>query len=138
MHIMLLCLLPLTAGVVSQSRLPLLAGAAPTAALARRAPLARTSMLSSDDLDELIEDVTKMKTSALIIRPYDSEGTWLWSQWSGSLLQLTWQKIIGIAVIATANCLVLNVALQADLLTTHYSLLTTYYFVQVEVCLWAS
>ena len=51
-------------------------------------------------LDELIDDVIKNKASSLIIRPYDPEGAWLWSQWSGSLLQLTRWKVLGLALLA--------------------------------------
>ena len=72
------------------------------------------SKLSSDELDQLIDDVTKNKASSLIIRPYDPEGAWLWTQWSGSLLQLTRWKVLGLAALAGVNCVLVNNALQAD------------------------
>ena len=71
-------------------------------------------MLSTEELDRLIDDVTKPKASTLIVRPYDPEGAWLWTQWSGSLLQLTRWKVLGLAALAGANCAVVNNALQAD------------------------
>ena len=88
-------------------------------AIARRAPLELTrcsspQKLSTEELDRLIDDVTKPKASTLIIRPYDPEGAWLWTQWSGSLLQLTRWKVLGLAALAGANCAVVNNALQAD------------------------
>ena len=97
----------------------MLAGPAPLTAIARRAPveLARCSAppkLSTEELDELIDDVMKNKASSLIIRPYDPEGAWLWSQWSGSLLQLTRWKVLGLAFLAGINCAVVSNALQAD------------------------
>jgi hypothetical protein len=113
----LLCWLPLAAGLVSQPRLPVLAGTAAMTAIARRAPLELTRCtvkLSTEELDTLIDDVTKVKASKLIIRPYDPEGAWLWTQWSGSLLQLTRWKVLGLAALAGANCAVVNNALQAD------------------------
>ena len=115
----LLCWLPLAAGLVSQPRLPVLAGPAAMTALARRAPLELSRMygaskLSSDELDQLIDDVTKNKASSLIVRPYDPEGAWLWAQWSGSLLQLTRWKVLGLAALAGVNCVLVNNALQAD------------------------
>ena len=96
----------------------MLAGPAPLTAIARRAPveLARCSApvkLSTEELDELIDDVMKNKASSLIIRPYDPEGAWLWSQWSGSLLQLTRWKVLGLAFLAGVNCAVVSNALQA-------------------------
>ena len=72
------------------------------------------SKLSSDELDQLIDDVTKNKASSLIVRPYNPEGAWLWTQWSGSLLQLTRWKVLGLAALAGVNCVLVNNALQAD------------------------
>ena len=115
----LLCWLPLTAGLLSQPRLPVLAGPAPLTAIARRAPVELTRCsappkLSTEELDELIDDVTKNTASSPIIRPYDPEGAWLWSQWSGSLLQLTRWKVLGLAFLAGVNCAVVSNALLAD------------------------
>lgn len=112
----LLCWLPLTAGLISQS---MLAGPAPLTAIARRLPVELTRCcappkLSTEELDQLIDDVTKNKASSLIIRPYDPDGAWLWSQWSGSLLQLTMWKVLGLALLACVNCVVVGNALQAD------------------------
>ena len=91
----------------------MLAGPAPLTAIARRAPVELTRCsappkLSTEELDELIDDVMKNKASSLIIRPYDPEGAWLWSQWSGSLLQLTRWKVLGLALLAGVNCAVVS------------------------------
>ena len=70
-------------------------------------------MLSSVELDALIDSVTANESKFAIVRPYDSEGAWLWSQWSGSLLQLTWKKMILLAAVAAVNCVAVGTALHA-------------------------
>ena len=55
-------------------------------------------------LDQLISTFTSTKVTTTIIRPYDADRQWLWRQWSGTTLQLTWRSCVLAALLASVNC----------------------------------
>ena len=48
-------------------------------------------LLSEEDINELIDKVTRMNGAQRIIKRYHPQATWLWRQWHGTVLEQTYQ-----------------------------------------------
>jgi predicted membrane chloride channel (bestrophin family) len=58
--------------------------------------------LGDDNLDELIDRITRVGNASKFLAGFHPQPSWLWRQWHGTVLQQTWKPAIGMMLIAVA------------------------------------
>ena len=61
-------------------------------------------LLSEEDINELIDKVTRMNGAQRIIKRYHPQATWLWRQWHGTVLEQTWQPAAVVMILSALVC----------------------------------
>ena len=56
--------------------------------------------IDEENIDELIDRVTKRGGGPKIIAGFHPQASWLWKQWHGTVLQQTWRPAIGMMAVA--------------------------------------
>ena len=71
---------------------------------------------TSHELDRLLDNTVAnlQPPTVSIIRPYDAEAWWLWSQWAGTVASLTWPRMLISAATAAGTCVAVTSSLNAD------------------------